>query len=301
MVSCICTLPRLTSSIARTTRLAAELACSAFCFVFSAISSMEAVICWMALACSVEPWARAWLALATWEELMVTWAPASLILVSALWLSSTSFFKEWPRMSSAELGLTVMVRFPPATSSATWAWYLMFSITLVYSSTSSPNSSLLYLTSLMSTRPFAISFAASDSCTTDFSMTLISASATNTVIPTDTTATTAVKIAAFVTYLSCAAGSVIPTAALVDKSPMMMFSSVSAIGIKNPMSNFVFIFKFFISFSPLTLPQLFLIGPHPRGHRHTAASPDPTEASLNSRPFRCRRHICYGPCLLCRL
>ena len=65
MVSCICTLPRLTSSIAWTTRLAAELACSAFCFVFSAISSMEAVICWMALACSVEPWARAWLALAT--------------------------------------------------------------------------------------------------------------------------------------------------------------------------------------------------------------------------------------------
>ena len=44
-ISCICLFPCFTSSMARTTRLAAEFACSAFCFVLSAISSMDAVIC----------------------------------------------------------------------------------------------------------------------------------------------------------------------------------------------------------------------------------------------------------------
>ena len=56
---CICTFPLFTSLMARTTSPAAELACSAFCLVFSAISSMEAVISSRALACSVEPCARA--------------------------------------------------------------------------------------------------------------------------------------------------------------------------------------------------------------------------------------------------
>jgi len=53
--------------IACSIRFAAEFACSAFSLVFSAISSIEAVICSIALACCVEPCASAWLALATWD------------------------------------------------------------------------------------------------------------------------------------------------------------------------------------------------------------------------------------------
>ena len=47
-------------------------ACAAFCLVLPATSVMDAVICSIALACSVEPCANASLALATWEELVVT-------------------------------------------------------------------------------------------------------------------------------------------------------------------------------------------------------------------------------------
>ena len=175
IVSCICLLPFCTSSIALATREAASFACSAFCLVLSAISSMDAVICWIALACSVEPCASAWLALATCEELIVTWEPASEILPSALRLSSTSFFRELPNTSSEEAGFTLTVRLPFATSSAIFAWYLMLSITFVYSSTNSPNSSFEYLViSILLTRPNAISFAASESCLTERAIVLIS-------------------------------------------------------------------------------------------------------------------------------
>ena len=199
IISSICLLPRFTSSIAFTTRPAASFACSAFSLVFSAISSIDAVISSIALACSVEPCASAWLALATWLELMVTCVPASLILLKVRRLSSTNFFKECPKMSSRDFGFTEMVRLPLETSSATVAWYLILSMTWRYLSTKSPNSSLLYFTISTFTWPFAISSAASESCRTDFSMILTSADATNMVTPMDITATTTVNIVAFLT------------------------------------------------------------------------------------------------------
>ena len=118
IMSSICLLPFFTSSIAWITRFAAEFACSAFCFVFSAISSIEAVISSIALACSVEPCAKAWLALATCEELTVTCEPASLMLESVERLSSTNFLREFPSKSSGDLGVTVTVKFPLETSCA---------------------------------------------------------------------------------------------------------------------------------------------------------------------------------------
>ena len=64
----------------------------------------------------------------------------------------------------------------------------MFSTTCMYSSTSSPNSSLLYFSILMSTRPWAISLAASESCFTDFSIVLISTRAMKKVTAMEITA-----------------------------------------------------------------------------------------------------------------
>ena len=96
-----------------------------------------------------------------------------------------------------------MVRFPLDTSSAIFAWYLILLITLVYSSTKSPNSSLAYFcSSRLLTRPRAISPAASDSCFTERAMALIRTEPMKIVITTETNRSTKLMMLEILMVLS---------------------------------------------------------------------------------------------------
>ena len=117
------------------------------------MSLIDAVICSIALACSVEPCASDWLALATCSEPVVTCADDSLMLERIALLSFISLFKAFPRTSLDERGTTETVRLPCAISVATCACSLVTSTSLLKSSTKSPNSSLFIFSISTSTSP----------------------------------------------------------------------------------------------------------------------------------------------------
>ena len=145
------------------TRSLAVVASEAFFFVFSAISLIEAVTCCNALACSVEPCASAWLALATCSAPIVTCIVDSCTLPSALLLLSTSLCNALPRRSFSLLGVTSIVKSPFEIASAIAACSLIVSAILTKASISSPRSSSCIFVQSVSTSPTASFFAATES------------------------------------------------------------------------------------------------------------------------------------------
>ena len=159
----ICPFPSSAIFFTVLTRSLAVVASEAFFFVFSAISLIEAVTCCNALACSVEPCARAWLALATCSAPIVTCIVDSCTLPSDLLLFSTSLCNALPRRSFSLLGVTSIVKSPLDMASATAACSLIVSAILLKASISSPRSSSCILVQSVSTSPTASFLAATES------------------------------------------------------------------------------------------------------------------------------------------
>ena len=196
----IWSLPDVAISLMLCTRTFASPACVAFALVRCVTSSIEAVTCSIALACSVEPCARAWLAFATCSEPTVIWALASFTLLSVILFSESSLTIALPSTSLSLRGFASIVRSPFEIASVISVCTLIASDICANSSSSSPRSSLYTFLQSTSISPIVIFLAASDSFAIGTVIALIRSAQYRMVIRIATTITTTCRM---VRAISC--------------------------------------------------------------------------------------------------